>query len=593
MAKRKRKKKTNILSLLYLLSSIPLILVILKYNSIESLIRYIIIGLLIIIDIHVLLNIKKKHSIFSNALKLTFIVVFAFLSLNLNKISNYLIKVNKGITYSSSLVTLKENNEKQISNDQKVGIITNEKESIKNKIIANNNLSNNEIIYYDNYHSLITSLYEEEINYAILPTDYNNIFSTKEGFHDINDRITIIATEEETSSKKSDELKSNDKKNNDPFSILLMGIDSTRNGLENSDSFNGDSLILLTFNPKTMNATMLSIHRDSYVPIMCFSDKHENKITHAASHGTKCVIDTVENYLDIDIDYYAKINFTGVVELVDTLGGIEVDVPYSLCEQDSQRRFGKNMIYVEKGLQTLNGEQALALARNRHKNDEYCSKKWTQGYRDVSVRSKNQEKIIIAIANKIKETKDISKIYELLDVLSNNIDTNMEKDDILSFYNLIKNVVTNKGDNTLDIERLEITGDGQMIYDENTRLTMWNFIPVEDSVKEVSKEMKANLELEENNIKEFSYSMEEGFKETIIGSEHTNYNYYVLLPNFTDMSFEEAEKWADKNNVTLKVKYVEKEGYRNGRIINQSDPYRKRIDKLNNKTVTITVVDNN
>ena len=160
MAKRKRKRKTNILSLLYLLSSIPLILVILKYNSIESLIRYIIIGLLIIIDIHVLLNIKKKHSIFSNALKLTFIVVFAFLSLNLNKISNYLIKVNKGITYSSSLVTLKENNEKQISNDQKVGIITNEKESIKNKIIANNNLSNNEIIYYDNYHSLITSLYE-------------------------------------------------------------------------------------------------------------------------------------------------------------------------------------------------------------------------------------------------------------------------------------------------------------------------------------------------------------------------------------------------------------------------------------------------
>jgi hypothetical protein len=251
------------------------------------------------------------------------------------------------------------------------------------------------------------------------------------------------------------------------------------------------------------------------------------------------------------------------------------------------------MIYVEEGLQTLNGEQALALARNRHKNEEYCSSKWTKGYRDVSVRSKNQEKIIIAIANKLKEIKDISKIYELLDVLSNNIDTNMEKDTILSFYNLIKNVLTKDDDNTINIERLEITGDGQMIYDESTRLTLWNFIPVEESVKAVSNEMKANLELIENNIKEFNYSMEDGYKEKIIGSEFTNYNYYILLPNFTNMTLEEAKKWADKNNVTLKIKYVKKEGYKNERIISQSDPYRKRIDKLNNKTVTITIVDNN
>ena len=70
---------------------------------------------------------------------------------------------------------------------------------------------------------------------------------------------------------------------------------------------------------------------------------------------------------DVNIDYYAKINFKGVVQLVDALGGIDVDVDYSICEQNSSRKWGKNTIYVEKGRQHLNGEQALAFARNRHK----------------------------------------------------------------------------------------------------------------------------------------------------------------------------------------------------------------------------------
>ena len=118
-----------------------------------------------------------------------------------------------------------------------------------------------------------------------------------------------------------------------------MGVDSEKEGIENS-TFNGDSLMLLTFNPETLSTTMLSIPRDSYVPIACFAGQRKNKITHAAWKGESCMIDTIQNFLDVKIDYYVKINFKGVVKLVDALGGVQVDVPYNLCEQNSNREWG-------------------------------------------------------------------------------------------------------------------------------------------------------------------------------------------------------------------------------------------------------------
>jgi LCP family protein required for cell wall assembly len=132
---------------------------------------------------------------------------------------------------------------------------------------------------------------------------------------------------------------------NKPFTILLMGVDTL------SSSYNADTLLLVTFNPDTLGATMLSIPRDTYTTIACTGGKH--KINASGWYGDGCVVKTVAKYLDIDIDYYAKINFLGIVDLVDNLGGIEVDVPYALCEQNSKRQFGKNMIYVEEDFATV------------------------------------------------------------------------------------------------------------------------------------------------------------------------------------------------------------------------------------------------
>ncbi len=592
MAKRKKKGKVKILSLLYIIASLLIVFAMYKYKNIESTIRYIIIGIILFTSLITLINIRHRHSIFSNVIKLVLIIVFTTLSFNLNKVSSYLNKINKKVTYSTSLITLKSNNE-EVGNN-KLGMIKNENSKegyiLANQLIKENKLDNNEIVYYDDYLPLIHALYNEEVKYVFIPTDYENIFSTHEGYEDISERIKIVKTVTVHEDKAEDT--SNGKKLTEPFSILLMGIDSTTSGFKNSDSFNGDSMILLTVNPKTLNATMLSIHRDSYVPIMCFDDKRENKITHSASHGTKCVLDTVENYLDIKVDYYVKINFTGVVKLVDTLGGLELDIPYALCEQDSKRRFGYNMVYVEKGRQMLNGEQVLAFARNRKKNEEWCSSKWTQGYRDVSVRNKNQEAIISALIDKGKTVRDISKFYDLLDVVTDNIDTNMNRDTILSFYNVVKDVLLRNDKNKINIEKLNITGNGQMIYDEGTRLTLWEYIPIKDSIEAVKKEMKANLELGENNIKEFSFTHGQ-YTDRVIGSEFKeNNDFYDLVPNFFDYTLEEAEEWAKERDITLNVTYVENYKYKNGRIIEQDAKYRKRVDKIDNKEINIKVVDN-
>lgn len=88
--------------------------------------------------------------------------------------------------------------------------------------------------------------------------------------------------------------------------------------MDSSSSSNSDTLIVVTFNPDTLTATMLSIPRDSYVPISC-NGNAKSKITHAGWQGVSCVENTIENFLDIDIDYYVKLNFKGLVGLVDAL----------------------------------------------------------------------------------------------------------------------------------------------------------------------------------------------------------------------------------------------------------------------------------
>lgn len=608
----KKKLKINyssILTIIFIIVSVYLIHSILLFDQIENFKRYVLIGIIIIADLFILWKLffgkkkKKKKFIYTTIIVLC-TLLYGYVGANLNEIYS-LFNFNKDVVISTSIVTLKENIllDKDGSldlnkvKDTKIGISEegNGKElskEILDKYKLEDSEKKIEIVSFESYTEAINALYEKEVEYIFLPTNFVDVFGTREGYEDIGEKIAIIDSSKSVTTKEEVQL-SGDKDITEPFTILLIGIDSTVDGLQNADSFNGDSLIVVTFNPKTMNATMLSIPRDSYVPITCMNNV-DNKITHSAASGTKCVINTIQNFLDIKIDYFMKINFTGVVDLVDALGGVDVDVEYSFCEQNSQRKFGQYTQYVKAGFQTLNGEEALAYSRNRKNNAELCSSEWTQGVRDDFQRSAHQQVVIQAILDKMKEFTSINDLKKILEVVSNNTDTNMSESTIFSFYNIAKDVlISSSSDAVLTIEKLYLDGTGQMIYDERSKLVLWDYILNQNSLAAVKKAMKDNLNgTKKELIKTFSFSIDEEYEPTVIGKGYSGTQTYKLLTNMVGMKLANAQTWANNNGVTLKIEYVKKSGTADDTVVSQDFPEKKRIDLIPNKTVTIEVVKN-
>ena len=598
MKKKKKVQYSNLIAVLYIISSIYLIHGILLFDKIENFLRYCVVAAIAIIDLVLLYKLlfskkKKKKSfrfIFSIIL-IIFSSLFIYLGTHLNTIYSYFNRFDKKVIYSMSLVTLKK---KKIG---RVEDLEDNTKALSDEIINKYKLDkNNEIINYDSNLEMINDLYNKKIDYVILPTNYSDIYGTTEEVEDIIKELVTVDTSQKEVTKEEVKLSGSSKDVTESFTLLLIGIDSTVDGLEKAtDSFNGDSLILITFNPKTFTATMLSIPRDSYVPITCMNNV-DNKITHSSGHGgTKCVKSTIEKFLDIKVDYYVKINFTGVVELVEALNGVEIDVPYNLCEQNSKREFGNNIVYIKKGLQTLNGEQALAYARNRKSNSQYCSKEWTQGERSDFIRAAHQQEVIQAILDKIKKLSSINELEDILKVISKNIDTNMDNSKIFSFYNVFKDVLlSSSNDKALSIQKLYLDGTGQMIYDERSKLVLWDYILNQKSLAAVKKAMKDNLSgAKQELIKTFSYSIDEEYEQKVIGKGYYGTEKYKLLGKLVGMKESAAQTWASNNDVTLKIEYVKDSKSAEGSVIFQDYPESKRIDLIPNKTVTIKVVKNN
>ena len=157
----------------------------------------------------------------------------------------------------------------------------------------------------------------------------------------------------------------------------------------------------------------------------------------------------------------------------------------------------------------------------------------------------------------------------------------------MSFYNIGKELLLTSGD--FKINSLLLQGNGQMIYDENMGLVLWNYILNEKSIESVSKEMRYNLNLEKPIlVKEFSYSIDEPYVSTKTGSEYTEPTYYSLLPDFSTYSQSQAKKWLESRGYT--ISFVTKESeYDTGTIIGQSIPAHKRLDKITNKNITLTI----
>ncbi|WP_458103340.1 LCP family glycopolymer transferase [Enterococcus faecalis] len=195
--------------------------------------------------------------------------------------------------------------------------------------------------------------------------------------------------------------------NKEPFSVLLLGIDTGDDG--RVEQGRSDTTIVATVNPRDKQTTLVSLARDTYVDIP--GQGKQDKLNHAyAFGGASLTMDTVENYLNIPINHYVSINMAGLKELVNAVGGIEVN---------NNLTFSQNGYDFTIGKISLDGEQALSYSRMRYEdpNGDYG-------------RQERQRKVIEGIVQKVLSLNSVSNYQEILTAVSDNMKTDLSFDDM-------------------------------------------------------------------------------------------------------------------------------------------------------------------
>ena len=251
-----------------------------------------------------------------------------------------------------------------------------------------------------------------------------------------------------------------------PFNIYISGIDVAGDITTTSRS---DVNIIMTVNPNTHKILLTTTPRDYYVTIPGVSGEQRDKLTHAGIYGVDVSMSTLENIYGIDISYYARVNFTSLVRIVDALGGIDVYSEYAFEGRGYQ--FNEGMNYMD-------GAAALAFSRERYSFQSGDNQ-----------RGKNQEAVLTAILQKAMSPALLANASELITSVSDCVETNMTRTEMAKFINMQLSDGA-----SWDIESIAATGtgDSQACYSSGSQLlyVMW---PDEASVAEISEKMQQVL----------------------------------------------------------------------------------------------------
>ncbi|UOR11661.1 LCP family protein [Halobacillus amylolyticus] len=273
----------------------------------------------------------------------------------------------------------------------------------------------------------------------------------------------------------------------DNTSILFIGVDDSNtrsNGNPTGHTSRSDALVLATFNDDDKSVKLLSIPRDSYVYIPEVG--YRDKITHAhAFGGTDATVKTVENFLNVPVDYYVRLNFNSFIEVINSLGGVKFDVPFELTEQNSEDE--EDAIHLEEGYQTVTGEEALALVRSRQYDSDLA-------------RGQRQMKMIEAIIEKASQIGSISNYGDVIDSIGNNLKTNLTFSEMTAYKDY---VLQQDG---LNFEEMQLEGEGGYInggwyyqVDQMSLLNIQNTLQAHLGVNELSNSSSSFAGEKKNN----------------------------------------------------------------------------------------------
>lgn len=204
----------------------------------------------------------------------------------------------------------------------------------------------------------------------------------------------------------------------DMITVLVVGADKRPNDVGRSDT-----ILLCFLDTKNKRVQVLSVPRDTYITIPRSGEK--TKVNHAYAYGGIPLLDdTLEQYLGVSVDYYVSVNFNGFTELIEALGGIEIDVEKRMFTPEEN-------IDLQPGLQVLNGKDALGYVRFR-----------ADGLGDIG-RVARQQHFLKVLAEKLMNIGTAWKIPKLADIFMENVETNLTAGEILSLYNTYKDVDLN------------------------------------------------------------------------------------------------------------------------------------------------------
>ncbi|EOT40496.1 LCP family protein [Enterococcus columbae] len=247
-------------------------------------------------------------------------------------------------------------------------------------------------------------------------------------YHDFSENVQ--KTYEPVKRQEDSKTKAANLSDKQPFSVLLLGIDT--GALNRYGQGRSDSIMVVTVNPTKKQTTVVSIARDTYVDIVGHGT--QDKINHAYAFGGAAMsMDTVQKYLDIPIQHYVTMNMRAIKDLVDVIGGIEVE--NDLAFENSGFTFNQGKI-------SLNGDQTLAFTRMRYDDP-----------RGDYGRQERQRMVVKAVAEKFLSVYGVSKYREVLQALSENMKTDLDQ-------NAVQQIMLNYRDafNNVKMDQLQGTG---------------------------------------------------------------------------------------------------------------------------------------
>lgn len=413
-------------------------------------------------------SIKKKKTV----VLFGFVVNLIFLTLNLgmNYVDNIVQKISSNEEIYTSTILVSANSTIYSIDDllsRKIGVSGNEQDYENYKLgydylDENNKVTQNEFYRYDDYKLALNDLLNGKIDALIISGNYLDLYG--EYFSDLENKVRPIINTLSYSYKKEIEVK---KSLDEPFTVLVIGADG-----KGGATYNADVLILMTINPNTKKVVMVDVVRDTYT--YNFGNQKMDKITHSGWYGTENVVNTVSNLFNIPIDYYVRMNFSSVTNLVDMLGGVTINVPYRYIVKPQN---GKNY-YIESGLRNLNGIETLWLARTRKEAGS-----------SLLTRGEMQMTIIEQLIKQVNGNFLVSNFLDIFDLISNNVVTNIRKQDL---YYYIQKYISIKDE--LLFEHNQLKGSDSSYYHEGMKTNLYMYQYDENSLIELKNKLFFNLE---------------------------------------------------------------------------------------------------